>query len=597
MQNMQSTERVPLAAWVPFLGAAVLIFMLYWNTFLWWWREWTYPGSFYAHAVFVPFFVAVMVWRNRERLAATPWQPSWVGIVPVLLAMVVLMLAKRSDVTVVQSLSFMLLLIGGAMLLLGLAWTRILLFPLFFLIMMMPLVPDQLINSIAFPIQLASANIATKLLNAITLSATQQGTVIQLENYRMAVEMPCSGFKTLISLMTFSAAFAYLVEAANWKRWTLFLTTVPLSLVINALRITLIGVVGELFSSKAASAFHDYSGFIVLVIAFVFLFNFARVLRCESFLGVPLTDEPEEKAGPTHGDAVSEENVRQAEEELKEVLGSDAQDWKVEEVSRPVPPPTVPWWKELLAMRPGAARVRQVQPFVIATCAVLLLTLGVQGYATRPPKQLPPIATSQVPIEFTVNGHTWKADTTQRDFDRLPRDVQEVLNPSRVINRTYKSAQGGVQLFITAGNGRKVFHDPHTCALGSNARVMDVRVLDIPTEHGTIRVQESRYKYIDMPDEFVLMFFYVVEDQVVQRTEQVRNRMIWQMLMGDSGKPSYFIRATQLMPGTEEVYRQQMIEFLTGLWNAIGPILTGKQEARYEPPPVPTNETLLPQNQ
>ena len=104
----------------------------------------------------------------------------------------------------------------------------------------------------------------------------------------MAVELPCSGFKTLLSLLTFSAAFAYLVEAPAWKRWTLFLTTAPLSLFINGLRIALIGVVGELVSTRAAQIFHDYSGFIVLILAFTFLFNFARILKCERFLGVPL---------------------------------------------------------------------------------------------------------------------------------------------------------------------------------------------------------------------------------------------------------------------------------------------------------------------
>src|SRR5437660_1715899 len=132
---------------LPFVSALVLILLLFQGTFWWWWHEWTYPGRFYAHAVFVPFFVAVMVWRNRE------------------------------------------------------------------------------------------------------------------------------------SLLTFSAAFAYLVEGALWKRWTLFLTTIPLSLFINALRITFIGIVGELFSTKAAETFHDYSGFIVLTLAFLFLFNFARMLQ------------------------------------------------------------------------------------------------------------------------------------------------------------------------------------------------------------------------------------------------------------------------------------------------------------------------------
>lgn len=581
MENTQNGGQGPslfrIQQWLPFAAAAALICVLYWNTFAWWVTEWTYPGSFYAHAVFVPFFVAVMVWRNRERLAATPWKPSWAGVVPLLLSMALLVLAQRSDVTVVKSLSFMLLMLAGALLLLGTKWTRILLFPLLFLIMMMPLIPDQLINNIAFPIQMASAQIATKLLNLMTLTSTQQGTVIQMDSYRMAVELPCSGFKTLISLMTFSAAFAYLVEAATWKRWMLFLTTIPLSLLINALRITLIGVVGELVSGKAASAFHDYSGFIVLIIAFVFLFNFARILRCESFLGIPLNDEDEKSAsasGETASDpahAPEKEGVTQAE----------------------APPP---WWKEVLAMRPGAARMRRIQPFIITACLVMGTTLLAQGYINRPPKQKPPIARFQVPAQFTIDGDTWRSVTTEKDYDRLPKDVQEVLKPSRIINRMYNSERGRVQLFMTAGNGRKVFHDPHTCALGANARVVDFQIVDIPTKYGTLRVQESHYKYTETPDEYIMMFCYVVEGTVVQSTEQVRNKMIWQMLLGDSGKPSYFLRVTQRYSGTNSTLRKQMTQFITGLWNDIGPVLTDKAEAKEDDAPTPLDETLLPTN-
>jgi exosortase len=580
--------------WIPLLGALALVAVLYWNTFAWWWTEWTAKGSFYAHAVFVPFFVAVMVWRNRERLAAAAWKPSWIGVVPVVLSMIFLMLARRSDVTVVQSLSFMLLMLGGSLLMLGTKWTRILLFPLFFLIMMMPLIPDQLINSIAFPIQMTSASIATKLLNLMTLSATQQGTVIQMEEYKMAVELPCSGFKTLVSLMTFSAAFAYLVEAATWKRWTLFLTTIPLSLVINALRITFIGVVGELISGKAASGFHDYSGFIVLIIAFVFLFNFARLLRCDNFLGIPLYDEPLKPAGAeAKSETAPSESALRAEEELQSVLGPEAGKPQPAAQDEPSQEPQRPWWQEVLALRPGVAQLRRVQPFILALCLILLTTLSVQGIVTRPPKQEPPIATFQVPAEFTVDGDTWKAQQN-KDYDKLPKDVQEVLKPSRIVNRTYNSANGHIGFFLTAGNGRKVFHDPHTCFLGSSAVLRDIRTVDIPTKHGTLRMQESHYKYTDMPDEFIMMFCYVVEGQVVQSTEQVRNKMIWQMLFGDSGKPSYFFRVTQQMPGTEEAFRKQMTEFITGLWNEIGPILLGQEAGKEEAAPTPTDETLLP---
>ena len=568
MDNLASLSYKPSRAslpvfGLPFLVAIGLVFALYWSTFSWWWTEWTAPGSFYAHAVFVPFFVGVMVLRNRERLTPATWRPTWLGAPLLVVSMIFLMLAQRGDVTVIKSLSFILLMLGTSLMLLGKAWTRVLLFPLCFVVMMMPLIPDQLINQIAFPIQMLSATLATKLLNLLTLTSHQQGTMIQMENYRMAVELPCSGFKTLISLLTFCAAFAYLVEGAIWKRWTLFLTTIPLSLFINALRITMIGIVGELISSKAASIFHDWSGFIVLILAFLFLFNFARLLRCERFLGVPLNDDlPSDKTPPTAPDAAKE----------------------------PAPSEIVtetPWWKQLLDWRPTGEQVRRVVPFAVGINLILLTALSVQGWAAKPPTPKPPIATTQVPMAIAQGGTTYTAQQNE-GVDKLPKEIQEALSPTRIINRNYDSPDGThVELFMTAGNGRKVFHDPHTCFLGSSAQLRDIGVVDIPTQHGTLHVQESRFRYQGMPDEYEMMFFYVVETKIVQRTEQVRNSMITQMLLGDSGQPSYFVRITQRMPGTDEVQRQQLVKFITGLWNEVGPILQGQQPAVFEAPPKP----------
>ena len=60
-----------LALGLPYIAAIALAVLLYSRTFAWWYYEWTAPGSFYAHAMFVPFFVGIMLWRNRETLATS----------------------------------------------------------------------------------------------------------------------------------------------------------------------------------------------------------------------------------------------------------------------------------------------------------------------------------------------------------------------------------------------------------------------------------------------------------------------------------------------------------------------------------------------
>lgn len=546
-----STSWLPYA--LPFVGALLLIAALYADMFHDWWGVWVEPGSFYAHAVFVPFFVAIMIWRNRARFQAMRWRPFWPGLLLCLPAMALLLLGKHAGITVVKSLSFVLLLVAGSILLAGPARTRILLFPLVFIIAMIPIFPDQLINVIAFPIQLKSTQIATGILNVLTLHARREGTLIQLDSYKMAVENACSGFRTLISLMTFSAAFAYLVEGTAWKRWLLFAVTLPLSLFINALRIASIGIVGELFSGKAAGLFHDYSGFLVLLLAFVFLYNLARALRCRSFLGVSLDDRSE---APTEG--------------LEVAAGEH-------------------WRSRILAWRPSRAALRRMTPYVLAVDGLLACTLAVQSRFVLSVRPESPIATTQVPMALDADGVRWTAGRGLM-LDRVPREVQDSLqNPSRVINRDYSGSDGSrIQFFMTAGNARWTFHDPHNCSLGSNAILHDVDIVSIPVRGGSLQVLECHFARNGNPEKYELMYCYVVEGKVLQRTDQVHKSIVWQTFFGDAGKQSYFLRFTQNAPGTDPEHRRQLMQFAGAMWERIHGVLLGREPAVREPPPRPS---------
>jgi len=115
-----------------------------------------------------------------------------------------------------------------------------------------------------------------------------EGNMIYLEHYILFVDVPCSGFKLLLTLLTFSSAFAYLTDTTLFKRWSLFLISLPLSVLVNSIRIALIGIVGEAGGSSAATTFHDWSGMISLVLCAALLFSLAKALKCKTFAGHPI---------------------------------------------------------------------------------------------------------------------------------------------------------------------------------------------------------------------------------------------------------------------------------------------------------------------
>ena len=270
--------------YLPLVLAAVLLAALAWPLLLFWKQEFTQPDSYYAHAPIIPLMVALMFWHRREALRAAPKAPSLWGVIALVPLLVGFVIAVKTEMQAVQSQLFLLILVASVWLTLGARFVRAAAFPFAFLWLMPPL-PGPVLNDATVRFQMISTILADNLLHLMTLSTYLQGNVITLDHFTLFVDVACSGFKLLLALLTFSAAFAYLADGTPVKRGLLFLFSLPLSLLINGIRIALIGVVGEVFGGPAANVFHDWSGAITIALGFVALFTLAKGFRCRTLAG------------------------------------------------------------------------------------------------------------------------------------------------------------------------------------------------------------------------------------------------------------------------------------------------------------------------
>jgi exosortase len=283
--NNHSSSSPAWLDWAPFTAALVLMLVASRATLQFWWWEYTAPESYYSHALIVPGLIAFILWAHRERIKAVDIRPSYAAAAATLVMVVINQLAVRARMESIMSYSLAGILVFSAWAMFGgrLLWQEKI--AALFLLAMLPL-PGPLLNDMTFGLQRISTNGATWLLNHTGFPSTQIGYEIHMQDFVMFVDVPCSGFKTLIALLTFNAFFAYLLDASTLKRLELFLIAAPLSIGVNVLRISLIGVVGECISNSAAHIFHDYSGLITLVIGILTLLGLARILGCRKFAGM-----------------------------------------------------------------------------------------------------------------------------------------------------------------------------------------------------------------------------------------------------------------------------------------------------------------------
>jgi exosortase len=232
----------------------------------------------YSHGFFIIPIAAYFVWDQRGRLAAAKSRPSLFGLVVVAGSALVLAAGVLGAELFLTRISFIGMLCGIVLFLFGWAQLRILAFPLAFLVLMVPL-PAIIFNQIAFPLQLLASRAGESVLTAANIPVLREGNVLVLANTSLEVAEACSGIRSLVSLLTLGITFGYFVDPRWWVRSAIALSTIPVAIVSNGLRVAGTGIAAHHFGSAAAEGFfHEFSGWVVFIVAFAFMLGIQRVI-------------------------------------------------------------------------------------------------------------------------------------------------------------------------------------------------------------------------------------------------------------------------------------------------------------------------------
>jgi len=169
--------------------------------------------------------------------------------------------------------------IGGAVLFV-LGWRMLwaLVFPLAFLLLMIP-IPAIIFNQIAFPLQLLASQVGEATLYALGIPVLREGNLIILANTTLEVAEACSGIRSLISLLTLGIVFGYFTDPRPPVRMAIALSTIPIAIVANAARVAGTGVAAHYYGAEAAQGFfHSFSGWLVFVVAFLMVLAVTRIV-------------------------------------------------------------------------------------------------------------------------------------------------------------------------------------------------------------------------------------------------------------------------------------------------------------------------------
>ncbi|HEY3782689.1 MAG TPA: exosortase/archaeosortase family protein [Fimbriimonadaceae bacterium] len=262
----------------PAVLIALGISAIFWGLFTFTYGKWSESEGYYTHGFLVPFISGYIVYRWWPKLKQNKVKAGWAAIPFMLATLWIAYAATRTDIYSILSLLLIIMLLLSIWFIAGWRWMLALLAPTLYLLFALP-VWDQAINNYTTPLQLLSTKMAFHMLQAFFMHPKMEDTTtILLGSYHLEVAVACSGFKLLLALVAFGAFFMLIAKLKWWANAIFAASIIPIALVMNGLRIAMVGVVGHTWGFDAGAKFHDYSGYIVIILCFLLMNKWAKIL-------------------------------------------------------------------------------------------------------------------------------------------------------------------------------------------------------------------------------------------------------------------------------------------------------------------------------
>jgi len=264
--------------------AFVLLLLLYYPFFLELIKYWRSDPEFH-YGFLIPIISFYLIWIKRKEIkySLVNGSPSiivqLIGFVFLILGLIIFIAGKYTSVLAVEGFSLIIIILAAILFIVGIDTFRLFIYPMLYLTFMLPL-PYFVIYHLSKIFIKFHSNTATYIISSIGIPVYLEGNIMNLSNDSFSVQDTCSGMRTLISFIAISTPFAYLYINAMKFKILLILASIPIAILINLLRITLIGIISYYIGSGAAHTFHMYAWIFVTPLGVISISSVWTLLRC-----------------------------------------------------------------------------------------------------------------------------------------------------------------------------------------------------------------------------------------------------------------------------------------------------------------------------
>lgn len=231
-----------------------------------------------------PIILAISAWllfSKRHEVAALPLRPDKrLGAGVLVFGVLVYVLGRTQGMLVLEVFSQILVLIGLVLLFLGRPALRLVWFPLFFLLFMVPL-PGNVLVAVTGPLKSAVSAVAAELLYRMGYPVSRAGVILNVGQYQLLVADACAGLNSMFTLEALGLLYLNLTNSKSAARnVTLAVLIIPISFTANIVRVMILVLVTYHFGDEAGQGFvHRFAGMVLFVVGLLLMAGTDKLLR------------------------------------------------------------------------------------------------------------------------------------------------------------------------------------------------------------------------------------------------------------------------------------------------------------------------------
>ncbi|MEM9706884.1 MAG: VPLPA-CTERM-specific exosortase XrtD, partial [Pseudomonadota bacterium] len=232
-----------------------------------------------GHSYFIPLLSAWLVWSNRDAVTRSVGSPHWTGFFLLGFAALLLLTGRLTWIYLLQHVALVLSIAGAVLCYGGISLLRTVAAPIVFLFFAVP-PPYWIITVLSWKFQAMSSVLGVFILRLLDVPVFLSGNIIELGEYTLQVAEACSGLRYLFPFLTLGGIAAYLMRGPLWQKAVVFLSTIPITIVMNSIRIAVTGYLVQLSGPQHTEGIlHFFEGWVVFLLCMAALLGVISLLK------------------------------------------------------------------------------------------------------------------------------------------------------------------------------------------------------------------------------------------------------------------------------------------------------------------------------